>query len=80
MGICNGYCIWCCLYEDKNKPLTRDELIQMKEATPVWWQCSEKTGFWCLTQTGVIMVPSGMCYDISECEGRVYRCKPKEVF
>ena len=60
------------------KPLTNEELRQMKEATPVWWQYSEKTGFWCLAQTGVVMVPSGRCYDISECEGRAYRHKPKE--
>ena len=61
------------------EPLTQDELRQMKEATPVWWQTTWNDGFWCLTQTGVIMVPSGHCYDISECEGRVYRHKPKEA-
>ena len=61
------------------QPLALEELRQMKEATPVWWQYSENTGFWCLEQTGVIMVPSGRCYDISESEGRVYRHKPKEA-
>lgn len=64
---------------ENHKPLTLEELRQMKEATPVWWQHSEGTGFWCLAQIGVVMVPSGICYDISECQGQLYRYKPKEV-
>lgn len=62
--------------QKKNEPLTQEELRKMVEATPVWWDHLTKGGFWCLAQTGIIMVPSGMCYDISECAGQVYRHKP----
>lgn len=60
------------------KPLTLEELRQTKEPTPVWRE-DEYCGMLCLAQTGVVMVPSGICYDAKMLAGHLYRHKPQEV-
>lgn len=57
-----------------NEPLTLDELREMDEPTPVWW---EKAGHWCLCERGFIIVPNGNIYEFEETDGTFYR-RPKE--
>lgn len=66
--------------EQKQKPLTIDELRQMD--APVWCLCEPiegGNGFWCLCENGKIITPAGTCFYVSEIPNWVFlRCKPKE--
>ena len=53
-----------------NEPLTIEQLREMDEPTPVWW---EKAGFWCLCERGIIIVPNGNIYEFEETDGTFYR-------
>lgn len=60
-------------------PLT---LEQLKERTkPAWVKCDvENGGYWCLCNQGVIITPSGNCYDVEDIPNWEF-CdhEPKEV-
>lgn len=46
------------------KPLTPEEIRNMEEPTPVWW---ENAGYWCTAHKGTILLPSGlMIHDVED--------------
>ena len=53
-----------------NEPLTWEELREMDEPTPVWW---EKAGYWCLCERGFIITPNGNIYEFEENDWTFYR-------
>ena len=57
-----------------NEPLTLEELREMDEPTPVWW---EKAGYWCLCERGFIIAPNGNIYEFEETDGTFYRRPPE---
>lgn len=57
-----------------NEPLTLEELREMDEPTPVWW---EKAGCWCLCERGFIIAPNGNIYEFEETDGTFYRRPPE---
>ena len=57
-----------------NEPLTLEELQEMDEPTPVWW---EKASYWCLCERGFIIVPNGNIYEFEETDGTFYRRPPE---
>ena len=57
-----------------NEPLTLEQLREMDEPTPVWW---EKAGFWCLCERGFIIAPNGNIYEFEETDGIFYRRPPE---
>ena len=59
-----------------NEPLTLEELREMDEPTPVWW---EKAGYWCLCERGFIITPNGNIYEFEENDWIFYRRPPEEV-
>lgn len=59
-----------------NEPLTLEELREMDEPTPVWW---EKAGYWCLCERGFIITPNGNIYEFEENNWTFYRRPPEEM-
>lgn len=57
-----------------NEPLTLEELREMDEPTPVWW---EKAGLWCLCERGFIITPNGNIYEFEENNWTFYRRPPE---
>lgn len=57
-----------------NEPLTIEQLREMDEPTPVWW---EKAGYWCLCERGFITAPNGNIYEFEETDGAFYRRPPE---
>lgn len=57
-----------------NEPLTVEELREMDEPTPVWW---EKAGLWCLCERGFIITPNGNIYEFEENNWTFYRRPPE---
>ena len=57
-----------------NEPLTLEQLREMDEPTPVWW---EKAGCWCLCERGFIIAPNGNIYEFEETDGAFYRRPPE---
>ena len=60
---------------EPNEPLMLEELREMDEPTPVWW---EKAGYWCLCERGFIIAPNGNIYEFEETDGTFYRRPPEE--
>lgn len=58
-----------------NEPLTLEELREMDEPTPVWW---ERAGLWCLCERGFIITPNGNIYEFEENNWTFYRRPPEE--
>ena len=56
-----------------NEPLTLEELREMDEPTPVWW---ERAGLWCLCERGFIITPNGNIYEFEENNWTFYRRPP----
>ena len=59
---------------EPNEPLMLEELREMDEPTPVWW---EKAGYWCLCERGFIIAPNGNIYEFEETDGTFYRRPPE---
>lgn len=57
-----------------NEALTLEQLREMDEPTPVWW---EKSGCWCLCERGFIIAPNGNIYEFEETDGAFYRRPPE---
>lgn len=57
-----------------NEPMTLEQLREMDEPTPVWW---EKASYWCLCERGFIIVPNGNIYEFEETDGTFYRRPPE---
>ena len=57
-----------------NEPLTLEELREMDEPTPVWW---ERAGLWCLCERGFIITPNGNIYEFEENDWTFYRRPPE---
>lgn len=57
-----------------NEPLTLEELREMDEPTPVWW---ERAGLWCLCERGFIITPNGNIYEFEENNWTFYRRPPE---
>lgn len=69
--------------EERENPkrLTIEELKSLN--APVWLSCctlGSDHGYWCLCDHGIIMCPSGQCYDAYEVQHwELYLHEPKEV-
>lgn len=61
---------------EPNEPLTWEELREMDEPTPVWW---ERAGYWCLCERGFIITPNGNIYEFEENDWTFYRRPLEEV-
>lgn len=57
-----------------NEPLTLEELREMDEPTPVWW---ERAGYWCLCERGFIITPNGNIHEFEEYDWTFYRRPPE---
>lgn len=57
-----------------NEPLTIEQMREMDEPTPVWW---EKASYWCLCERGFITAPNGNIYEFEETDGAFYRRPPE---
>lgn len=64
---------------ENQKQLTIEELLNMD--APVWlstFVLDGKGGFWCICQKGIIICPSGSCFDVREIPNwKFYRYQPK---
>ena len=58
-----------------NEPLTLEELREMVEPTPVWWDWVQG---WVLARKGMIMSWNGVYYNFDEVKGNFYRRPPEE--
>ena len=59
-----------------NEPLTLEELREMDEPTPVWWDWLQ---VWVLAMKGMIISWNGVYYNFGEVKGNFYRRPPEEV-
>ena len=58
-----------------NEPLTLEELREMDEPTPVWWDWVQ---VWVLAMKGMIISWNGVYYNFEEVKGNFYRRPPEE--
>ena len=58
-----------------NEPLTLEELREMDEPTPVWWDWLQ---VWVLAMKGMIISWNGVYYNFEEVKGSFYRRPPEE--
>ena len=56
-----------------NEPLTLEELREMDEPTPVWWDWLQ---VWVLAMKGMIISWNGVYYNFGEVKGNFYRRPP----
>ena len=57
-----------------NEPLTLEELREMDEPTPVWWDWLQ---VWVLAMKGMIISWNGVYYKFGEVKGNFYRRPPE---
>ena len=57
-----------------NEPLTLEELREMNEPTPVWWDWVQG---WVLARKGMIISWNGVYYNFGEVKGNFYRRPPE---
>ena len=57
-----------------NEPLTLEELREMDEPTPVWWDWVQ---VWVLARKGMIISWNGVYYNFEEVKGNFYRRPPE---
>ena len=57
-----------------NEPLTLEELREMDEPTPVWWDWLQ---VWVLAMKGMIISWNGVYYNFEEVKGNFYRRPPE---
>lgn len=57
-----------------NEPLTLEELREMDEPTPVWWDWLQ---VWVLAMKGMIISWNGVYYNFGEVKGNFYRRPPE---
>ena len=57
-----------------NEPLTLEELREMDEPTPVWWDWLQ---VWVLAMKGTIISWNGVYYNFEEVKGNFYRRPPE---
>ena len=57
-----------------NEPLTLEELREMAEPTPVWWDWVQG---WVLARKGMIISWNGVYYNFEEVKGNFYRRPPE---
>ena len=57
-----------------NEPLTLEELREMDEPTPVWWDWLQ---VWVLAMKGMIISWNGVYYNFEEVKGSFYRRPPE---
>lgn len=57
-----------------NEPLTLEELREMDEPTPVWWDWVQ---VWVLAMKGMIISWNGVYYNFEEVKGNFYRRPPE---
>ena len=57
-----------------NEPLTLEELREMDEPTPVWWDWVQ---VWVLARKGMIISWNGVYYNYGEVKGNFYRRPPE---
>lgn len=57
-----------------NEPLTLEELREMNEPTPVWWDWVQ---VWVLAMKGMIISWNGVYYNFEEVKGNFYRRPPE---
>lgn len=57
-----------------NEPLTLEELREMDEPTPVWWDWVQG---WVLARKGMIISWNGVYYNFEEVKGNFYRRPPE---
>ena len=57
-----------------NEPLTLDELREMDEPTPVWWDWLQ---VWVLAMKEMIISWNGVYYNFEEVKGNFYRRPPE---
>ena len=57
-----------------NEPLTLEELREMDEPTPAWWDWLQ---VWVLVMKGMIISWNGVYYNFEEVKGNFYRRPPE---